>query len=233
MKDHALLLSLIRKSEPAIRSAQLSLQNADPDAAVNRAYYAMFNISRAALLESGVPEGDLPRTHRGINEAFRQHAVLTGRIQPDVARSLSKAESLRLMADYTATEIDSDKAASIVGQAERYVREVERVFDMGRLPGLESSTAEQRPFPASSANAGESLETIREKAAAEWSKLRQIQGESQTSEKIQERARDNWLKFRQEHADRASKSGEDALGKDRAPDAGQGIGKGIEDDSDP
>jgi hypothetical protein len=35
--------------------ARLSLENEDPDSAVNRAYYAMFNISRAALLKAESP----------------------------------------------------------------------------------------------------------------------------------------------------------------------------------
>ena len=71
MTDHSFSVSLVRKSERAIQIARLSLENEDPDSAVNRAYYAMFNIARAALLEAGVAEGELPRTHRGISEAFR------------------------------------------------------------------------------------------------------------------------------------------------------------------
>jgi len=59
--DHSFSVSLVRKSERAIQIARLSLDNEDPDSAVNRAYYAMFNISRAALLKAGVAEGELPR----------------------------------------------------------------------------------------------------------------------------------------------------------------------------
>jgi uncharacterized protein (UPF0332 family) len=55
--DHSFSVSLVRKSERAIQIARLSLENEDPDSAVNRAYYAMFNISRAALLNAGIPEG--------------------------------------------------------------------------------------------------------------------------------------------------------------------------------
>jgi uncharacterized protein (UPF0332 family) len=60
--------------------------------------YAMFNVARAGLLSAGVSEGDLPRTHRGLIEAFRIHAVQTGRIDADMASSLSRTESLRLQA---------------------------------------------------------------------------------------------------------------------------------------
>lgn len=126
-----------------MRIAVLSLQNRDPDSAVNRAYYAMFNIARAALLKSGVSEGDLPRTHRGLNEAFRQHAVLPGRIDSALASALSRAENLRLMADYTAKEIDPRAAAQLVKEAGRYVREVQRVFDL-QLDSIEEQRREGR-----------------------------------------------------------------------------------------
>jgi uncharacterized protein (UPF0332 family) len=58
--------NLVKKSERAIRSARLDLQDGDADGAVNRSYYAMFNIARAALIKVGVPEDELPRTHKGL-----------------------------------------------------------------------------------------------------------------------------------------------------------------------
>lgn len=105
MTADSLESGLARKAERAMRSAVTSLKDGDPDSAVNRAYYAMFNIARAALLNAGVPEGDLPRTHRGVIEAFRNHAVQTGRVEPELASTLSRTESLRLKADYTGGEI--------------------------------------------------------------------------------------------------------------------------------
>jgi uncharacterized protein (UPF0332 family) len=71
MKRDSFASSLVRKGERAIRSAHLSLRDGDPDNAINRSYYAMFNVARAALLNAGVSEAELPRTHRGVIEAFR------------------------------------------------------------------------------------------------------------------------------------------------------------------
>jgi uncharacterized protein (UPF0332 family) len=105
LKSDSLESSLVRKGERAMRSARMSLREGDPDSAVNRAYYAMFNVARAALLNSGVPEGDLPRTHRGVIEAFRNHAVQTGRVDAELASTLSRTESLRLKADYPPTSV--------------------------------------------------------------------------------------------------------------------------------
>jgi hypothetical protein len=39
------------------------LQDRHPDGSVNRSYYEMFDIARAALLSAGVREDELPRTH--------------------------------------------------------------------------------------------------------------------------------------------------------------------------
>lgn len=144
MTNHSFSISLVRKSERAIQIARLSLENEDPNSAVNRAYYVMFNISRAALLKAGVAEGELPRTHRGISEAFRQRAVLTGKIDAELASALSRAESLRLMADYTATEIDANAATKLVEQAESYVRAVGRVFRPAEISGARNCRARGR-----------------------------------------------------------------------------------------
>jgi uncharacterized protein (UPF0332 family) len=56
------------------------LQDRDPDGSVNRSYYAMFDIARAALLSAGVREDELPRTHSGVIGAFSKQAVQSGRI---------------------------------------------------------------------------------------------------------------------------------------------------------
>jgi len=61
---------LVRKSQRALKSARLDLTDRDYDSAVNRSYYAMFDIARAALLRAGVAEDKLPRTHSGVIDAF-------------------------------------------------------------------------------------------------------------------------------------------------------------------
>jgi hypothetical protein len=66
----------------------------------------MFNVARAALLNSGVPESKLPKTHNGLIAAFGEEAVKARKLDPNLGRALSKTESLRLMADYTGHQID-------------------------------------------------------------------------------------------------------------------------------
>jgi uncharacterized protein (UPF0332 family) len=72
--------ALVRKGKSALRVARLALNAGDNDSAVSRAYYAMFDFAQAALLHAGVTEDKLPRTHSGIIDAFRRHAVQSGLI---------------------------------------------------------------------------------------------------------------------------------------------------------
>lgn len=74
--------ALMRKSERALKSARIDLQHADPDGAVNRAYYGMFNAARATLLAAGVSEGDLPRTHHGSSQLSANTRLRPGALMP-------------------------------------------------------------------------------------------------------------------------------------------------------
>jgi uncharacterized protein (UPF0332 family) len=168
-----------------MRSAHMSLREGDPDSAVNRAYYAMFNVARAALLNSGVPEGDLPRTHRGVIEAFRNHAVQTGRVDAELASTLSRTESLRLKADYTGSEIEFAAAERVVAHAEKFVRTVEREF------GLETHTravAEEKDASVGRARDGDSASTPSLGASSE------LPARRLSPEETRQKAREDWLK---------------------------------------
>ena len=98
--------ALVRKSGRALKSARHNLTDGDYDSAVNRAYYAMFDIARAALLRAGVAEDKLPRTHNGVIEVFRHHAVQSGLMDRQLAGELSRTVSLRIKADYTDLEME-------------------------------------------------------------------------------------------------------------------------------
>jgi len=93
----------------------------------------MFNVARAALLESGVPESELPKSHNGLIGAFGHEAVKVRQLNPDLGRALSKTESLRLMADYMGHQIDQPTAEGAVSRAELFVRSVEREFGLEKL----------------------------------------------------------------------------------------------------
>ena len=60
MKAQALLANAVR----AAASAKVLLDIGDTNGACNRAYYAMFDAARAALLASGAPVEPNPRSPR-------------------------------------------------------------------------------------------------------------------------------------------------------------------------
>lgn len=246
MTDHSFSVSLLRKSERAIQIARLSLENEDPDSAVNRSYYAMFNISRAALLKAGVAEGELPRTHRGISEAFRQHGVLTGKIDPELASALSRAESLRLMADYTATEIDADAATKLVEQAENYLRTVKRVFDLQQSAELEAvgpEIQEDNQSPSDQASTSENISKVDEMEEARrrgregWLELQKQKLESgaPTLEQRRAKAVEDWqnLRRQQNRPIRDRDRGDPGADLKRGERANDSAAKGGDDDLDP
>src|SRR5436190_17262325 len=181
-------LTLVRKSKRALIVAGLALDAGDNDSAVSRCYYAMFDIARAALLRAGVAEDKLPRTHNGVVEAFRNHAVQSGRIDRELGAELSRIESLRIKADYTGAEIELKEAREVVRKAELFVQTVERVFSLDEL----SLAAEYKNH-----NPGHD-----DKVSEPGGAVSKIEGEGAHSqplspEEMRREARENWLRLRQ------------------------------------
>jgi uncharacterized protein (UPF0332 family) len=171
--------TLVRKSERALKSAALALRDGDCDSAVNRSYYAMFDIVRVALLRTGIAEDEMPRTHGGVSEAFWRCAVQSGQIDPDLGAELSRAESLRIKADYTGVEIDPRTAAGAVEKADLFVQTVKRVFNL------------DEPFPDHDKVSEPDVE--RERPGR-----RGIDVRSPWLEEERRQARENWLRLRQQ-----------------------------------
>ena len=189
-------LRLLGKSERAMKSARLDLQEGDYDSAVNRSYYAMFDVARAALLQDGVTEDKLPRTHNGVIELFRQCAVVFGKVDRQLASELSQTESLRIRADYTEIETLPEVAINAVSKAELFVQTVRKVFVLEESSlnaeyddsnpmnddGVSEPPIDDRTLAAvKSDEKPVSLEEIRRQARENWRKLRQQQIEAAKS----------------------------------------------------
>jgi uncharacterized protein (UPF0332 family) len=148
----------------------------------------MFDFAQAALLRAGVTEDKLPRTHSGIIDAFRRHAVQSGQIDREFATQLSRTESLRIKADYTGTEIELGEAKEVVQNAELFVQTIERVFGFDK-----PSLAKDYENPTSKHD-----DKVSEPAVA----VTEIEGktvelEPISLEEIRRQARENWLQLRQ------------------------------------
>ncbi len=212
--------ALVRKSARALKVARLALNAGDNDSAVSRSYYAMFDIARAALLRAGVTEDKLPRTHSGVIEAFRSHAVQSGQIDRQLATQLNRTESLRIKADYTGTEIELTEATEVVQNAELFVQTVERVFRLD-----ESSSAKEYENPTSKDD-----DKVSEPAlAASEIEGKSVKLEPIPLEEIRRQARENWLQLRQQKVGAAKGVGHS---KDADRGAKEDQGHSIKDEFD-
>ena len=116
---------LMAKAVQAVASARLLLNSGDADGACNRAYYAMFDAARAALLSSGHEVG---RTHKGVLIAFSDRLVKAGRLPKETGRLLKQAEARRYVADYEAEPVQLGDADDSVAQAETFVTTIQGEF---------------------------------------------------------------------------------------------------------
>lgn len=125
---------LLAKAIQAAASVKVLLDTGDADGACNRAYYAMFDAARAALLASGAPvETEVARTHNGLIAAFSLHLVKTGRVPVALGKALNRAEELRLLADYKGDPVDEENANWVVLQAQAFVEAMQIAFIPTRL----------------------------------------------------------------------------------------------------
>ena len=123
---------LMVKAHRALASARKLLDDNDGDGACNRAYYAMFDAARAALIASKAPvPPEIAKTHSGLIAAFSLHLVKPNLFPVELGRSLNKAEDLRLVADYKGDSISAEEAQWAVQQADAFVDAVGQRFMAG------------------------------------------------------------------------------------------------------
>lgn len=120
---------LLHKADTALSSAQLLLQSGDVDGACNRAYYAMFDAARAALMAFQESNEVLTiKTHSGLISSFSLQLVKPGLIDIEPGKALNKVEDLRLIADYKGDAIALEDAAWAVEQAAAFPASVRTTF---------------------------------------------------------------------------------------------------------
>lgn len=108
------------KADRAAKSARLLLTAGDVDGACNRAYYAMFDAARAALLASAGDASEA-RTHSGLIAAFGLRLVKPGRVSVELGKTLNRVFEIRQAADYTEQAVSRESAGWAVDQAEAFV----------------------------------------------------------------------------------------------------------------
>ncbi len=88
---------LMEKAYRSLSAADRNLAAGDSETALNRAYYASFYATTAALLS----EGEVVKTHAGVQGRFYRRFVDSGRIPAATAQSFTRAFQARQTSDYT------------------------------------------------------------------------------------------------------------------------------------
>ncbi len=119
---------LIERADRAIASAGLLLKSGDANGACNRAYYAMFDAARAALLmTTEPPASETIKTHSGLISAFSLNLVKTGMMTPELGKSFSKVSEIRQAADYSDEDVTPERASWAVEQAQSFVEAIKQL----------------------------------------------------------------------------------------------------------
>lgn len=113
------------KAVQAAASAKVLLDTGDADGACNRAYYAMFDAARAALIVSGAEVG---KTHKGVLNAFSDRLVKNGLLPKEMGRLLKYAETFRYVADYEGDPVELSDAQEMVEQAATFIAAMRSEF---------------------------------------------------------------------------------------------------------
>ena len=115
---------LWEKARRAARTARANLEMRDVDAAANRAYYAMFDVARAVLMEID-PQLARAKRHATILNRFSQHMVRDRGLDPELGTAIYEAFEARLLADYDVeASVAPEDARALLELMERFLTAV-------------------------------------------------------------------------------------------------------------
>lgn len=100
------------------------------DGACNRAYYAMFDAARAALLFSDARGWRGRRRIAVLSLHSALHLVKTEQFPIEPGKALNRVAEIHLVADYAGDEVTMEKARWVTEQAILFEGEVEQRFKL-------------------------------------------------------------------------------------------------------
>ena len=117
--------ALLKKAGESLRAAQLLATNELLDFAASRAYYTMFYIAEAFLLNEGLTFS----SHAAVISAFGRDFARTGRVPVEFHRYLIDAQDLRNQGDYGIdSAITESEANELIGHAQQFLELAERLL---------------------------------------------------------------------------------------------------------
>ena len=118
-------IALLRKAAESRRAAELLATNELFDFAASRAYYTMFYVAEAFLLNEGLTFS----SHAAVISAFGRDFARTGRVPVEFHRYLIDAQDLRNQGDYDIdSAITEAEANQLIAQAEQFLELAERLL---------------------------------------------------------------------------------------------------------
>ncbi len=118
-------IALLRKAAESLRAAELLATNELFDFAASRAYYTMFYVAEAFLLNEGLTFS----SHAAVISAFGRDFARTGRVPVEFHRYLIDAQDLRNQGDYDIdSAITEAEANQLIAQAEQFLELAERLL---------------------------------------------------------------------------------------------------------
>lgn len=119
---------LLNKAERAVRSAEKILEDGDYEFSASRAYYALFYIAEALLLQKDLRF----KKHTAVHATFGEQFAKTGVLDPKFHRWLLDAFDQRIVGDYDVDAvISSDDCRQIISQAKEFLATA-RIFLEGK-----------------------------------------------------------------------------------------------------
>jgi uncharacterized protein (UPF0332 family) len=117
--------ALVAKAEDSVRAAELLARDGHYGFAVSRAYYAMFYIAEAMLLEHGLRF----TSHAGVISAFGQRFSKTQKVPSEFHHYLLAARDGRTEGDYDIyPKLTADDAALAIAHAHEFINLAESML---------------------------------------------------------------------------------------------------------
>ena len=108
------------------RTAHAVFALGDMNGAVNRAYYAMFEVAWEAVSTVDPSFLDI-KSHAELVRQFSKVFVLSGAVSPELGRAFSNARGARWAADYSGEATGKDEATEMLQVMDKLLSEIERV----------------------------------------------------------------------------------------------------------
>lgn len=118
-------IELMKRAKRSYKSASILFKDGDYNGSVNRAYYAMHDAAKAALIREKVDGAEKIKTHSGLISAFSKNLVQNKKVKSDLGRFLSLVESRRIVADYSYAAIGKKEAEEVLSLAKTFISGIE------------------------------------------------------------------------------------------------------------